>query len=366
MSESEVTRAGLTGGRPGRDALFGNGQGDGSGAPDGGPDGGRSEGRAARRHRAREESPGFTSYYGRPVVKAPAWSPADIAGYLFLGGLAGAGSVLAAGAGLTGRPHTARAMKLGSVGAISLSAAALIHDLGRPERFHHMLRVAKPTSPMSVGSWLLAVYGPLSGAAALSDLTGRAPRAGRAATCGAAVLGPAVAAYTGVLLADTALPAWHAAHRHLPRLFAASAASAASGLALVAGPRAEHAPARRAAVLGTAAELAVLSGLHREAGGVAETYREGTAGRLLRAARRLSVAGAACAALSGTRAAGRLARPAATLGGLALLAGSACTRLGVFHAGLASARDPKYTLRPQRERLATRAEAPGCGAAPPG
>ena len=37
--------------------------------------------------------------------------------------------------------------------------------------------------------------------------------------------------------------------------------------------------------------------------------------------------------------------------GLALLAGSACTRFGVFAAGVASAEDPKYTVVPQRERL---------------
>jgi hypothetical protein len=31
--------------------------------------------------------------------------------------------------------------------------------------------------------------------------------------------------------------------------------------------------------------------------------------------------------------------------------GSACTRFGVFEAGLESARDPKYVVVPQRERL---------------
>ena len=36
------------------------------------------------------------------------------------------------------------------------------------------------------------------------------------------------------------------------------------------------------------------------------------------------------------------------------MAGSACTRFGVFEAGLASAKDPKYTVVPQRERLARR------------
>ena len=36
------------------------------------------------------------------------------------------------------------------------------------------------------------------------------------------------------------------------------------------------------------------------------------------------------------------------------MAGSACTRFGVFEAGQASARDPRYTVVPQRERLARR------------
>ncbi|MER7153117.1 NrfD/PsrC family molybdoenzyme membrane anchor subunit, partial [Streptomyces lydicus] len=175
----------------------------------------------------------FASYYGRPVIKAPSWSARDIAGYFFLGGLAGAGSVLAAGAQLTGRPALATGMKVSSLAAVSLSAAALIHDLGRPSRFANMLRVLKPTSPMSIGSWLLSGYGPAAGAAALSAVTGRLPRAGAAATATAAVLGPAVATYTAVLAADTAVPAWHGAHRELPYLFAASATAAAAGMALV-------------------------------------------------------------------------------------------------------------------------------------
>jgi hypothetical protein len=48
---------------------------------------------------------------------------------------------------------------------------------------------------------------------------------------------------------------------------------------------------------------------------------------------------------------GRRNRTAAALSGAALLAASAATRWAVFHAGLASARDPKYTIIPQRERL---------------
>ena len=48
---------------------------------------------------------------------------------------------------------------------------------------------------------------------------------------------------------------------------------------------------------------------------------------------------------------GRRNRPVSALSGIALLAGSAVTRFGVFEAGRASVRDPKYTVGPQRERL---------------
>ncbi|MFD5782266.1 NrfD/PsrC family molybdoenzyme membrane anchor subunit [Streptomyces sp. NPDC126933] len=294
----------------------------------------------------------FDSYYGRPVIKAPSWSARDIAGYFFLGGLAGAGSVLAAGAHLSGRTATATAMKISSLAAVTLSAAALVNDLGRPSRFVNMLRVFKPTSPMSVGSWLLSAYGPCAGAAAFCAVTGRLPRAGAAATSAAAVFGPAVAAYTAVLAADTAVPAWHGAHRELPYVFSASAAAAASGMALVLAPPRESAPARCAAVLAAVGEVSAMTAAERRLGMVAETYREGRAGNLLRAARVLTVAGAAGAALSaGSR--------RATVGsGALLLAGSACTRFGIFAAGIASAEDPAYTVLPQRARKERAAHGP--------
>ncbi|MCM2579613.1 NrfD/PsrC family molybdoenzyme membrane anchor subunit [Streptomyces meridianus] len=288
----------------------------------------------------------FTSYYGKPVIKPPSWQARDIAGYFFLGGLAGAGSVLAAGAQLTGRRAFATAMKLSSLGAVSLSAAALVHDLGKPERFVNMLRVVKPTSPMSVGSWLLAVYGPAAGAAAASAVTGRLPRAGAAATLAAAVLGPAVATYTGVLAADTAVPAWHDAYRELPYLFAASATAAASGMALAVSPLHDNGPARAAALLGGSLDLAIGGVMERRLGLVGQAYRDGKAGRLMRAAQALTAAGMGVAGLMGGR-----SRLAAAVGGAALLCGSACTRFGVFYAGVASAEDPRYTVVPQRERL---------------
>ncbi|MFH9614191.1 NrfD/PsrC family molybdoenzyme membrane anchor subunit [Streptomyces pratensis] len=298
---------------------------------------------------SRTPAAGPDSYYGRPVIKAPSWSAQDIAGYFFLGGLAGAGSVLAAGAQLTGRTTTATALKVSSLTAVGLSAAALIHDLGRPSRFPNMLRVFKPTSPMSMGSWLLSAYGPAAGAAALCAASGRLPKAGAAATTAAALLGPALATYTAVLAADTAVPAWHGVHRELPYLFAASATGAASGMALAVGPLHENAPARCAAALAALADVAALRAVERRLDTVAVTYQEGRAGTLMRAARALTAAGAAGAVLFGHR-----SRAAAAGAGLALLAGSACTRFGVFAAGIASAEDPAHTVGPQREAVARR------------
>jgi formate-dependent nitrite reductase membrane component NrfD len=296
----------------------------------------------------------FTSYYGRPVIKEPSWEAPDVPGYLFLGGLAGASSVLAAGAQLSGYRELAKVAKVGALGAISLSAVALVHDLGRPRRFANMLRVFKPSSPMSVGSWLLTAYGPVAGAAAVSEVTGILPKAGIAATLGAGLLGPGIATYTAALLCDTAVPAWHAGYREMPYVFAGSAASAAGGLGLLATHPADAEPARNLAVLGATVELIAKRQLIRRlarSGGagsdgvsLAEPYETGTTGAILRIAEFLTAGALAGAVL------GRRSRAVSALAGAALVAASAMTRFGIFEAGMASARDPKYTIVPQRRR----------------
>ncbi|HEV7933587.1 MAG TPA: NrfD/PsrC family molybdoenzyme membrane anchor subunit [Actinomadura sp.] len=312
-------------------------------------------GRRRRRGGRRGERPmvpdaEFTSYYGRPVLNGPVWKARDIAGYFFVGGLAGASSVLAAGATLTGRPRLAYGAKVGAAGALGLAMYGLVHDLGRPARFLNMLRVAKPSSPMSVGTWLLSAYGPLAAGAAASAVTGWVPRLGTAATMGAAAMGPAIAGYTAALISDTAVPAWHDAYREMPFVFVGSAATAAGGLGLVTAPVSETGPARALALTGTAAELVALQLLERRLGMVAEPYRQGRSGRLMRASQVLACAGLAGAFL------GRRSRAVSALSGTALLAASAATRFGVFAAGVASAADPKYTVVPQRERLRRSAE----------
>lgn len=298
----------------------------------------------------------FRSYYGRPIIKAPVWRR-EIASYLFSGGLAAGAALLAAGADLTRRPMLRRAGRVTALGAIGASSYFLINDLGRPDRFHHMLRVAKPTSPMSVGTWVVAAFGTAAGVAALSEVASRLPRrgvlglarralppAGRTAGFAAAGVAPALATYTAVLLADTAVPSWHEAYPRLPFVFAGSALASGAGVGLIAAPLAESGPARQLAVTGSALELAGLRPLESRLDLLSEPYREGRAGRLLRAGRVLGAAGMLGALL------GRRSRVASALSGVALLAASVATRFGIFEGGLASARDPKYTVMPQRQR----------------
>jgi formate-dependent nitrite reductase membrane component NrfD len=336
MSSSDVTVDGLEGVRPDREATTGVNHMRGKG--------GRR--RRKRRNGSMVPEAEFSSYYGRPIVKEATWAPLDIAGYFFLGGLAGASSTLAAGAQMTGRPLLARRLKVGAGGAISLSLVALVHDLGRPSRFLNMLRVFKPTSPMSVGVWVISAYAPAAGAAALGEYLPRLRLLGRAGTAGAALLGPAVASYTGVLLANTATPAWHDGHREMPFVFVGSAASAAAGLGLLSAPVAENSPARRLAVIGALAEMGAVKVMERRLGIVAENYHQGKAGSLMRAAEALTVAGVVGATVTAKR-----SRLGAALFGACLLAASACARFGIFEAGLQSARDPRYTVVPQRERM---------------
>ena len=196
----------------------------------------------------------FRSYYGRPVLKPPVWKH-EIPAYLFTGGLAAGTAVVAAGADLTGRPALRRASWLGSFGGLLASVWFLVSDLGRPERFHHMLRVVKPTSPMSVGTWILTgVRARGRAAAALNELVPRAGGARGRPACwagspgplglSAAATAPGVASYTAVLLSHTAVPGWNEVRDELPFVFTGSAAASGGGFGMLCAPVAENGPAR--------------------------------------------------------------------------------------------------------------------------
>jgi polysulfide reductase-like protein len=286
---------------------------------------------------------GFRSYYGKPVVKEPVWEP-TIPAYFFFGGTAGATASLGLAARLTGNAALARAATYANAVAIAVSPPLLIADLGRPERFLNMLRMFKVTSPMSVGTWIVSASGLASGAAAALELVGRLPRAKLAAEATAGALGPFLATYTAALLADTSIPVWHEARRELPFIFAgSSAASAGAACALLTSPSAAH-PARRLALAGAALELAASAAMQHRLGFLAEPYRHGRTRTLDITARTLSAAGA-LGMLGGRR------RSVAVGAGALLLAGSLIQRFAVFRAGFASARDPRYTIASQRQRV---------------
>jgi len=300
----------------------------------------------------------FRSYYGRPILKKPVWTH-DIAAYLFTGGLAAGSSLVAAGGDVTGRPGLRRAGRSTAVAALLASTGLLVKDLGRPERFHHMLRVAKPTSPMSVGSWILAAYGGAASAALASEVAqGVHPRgpvlrplarvaagAGRPAGLAAAALAPALATYTAVLLADTAVPSWHEAYPQLPFVFAGSALASGAGVGLVAAGEREVGPAERLAVIGAGMELLAARWVRHNLGMLSEPYTGGRPGRLLHAGEVLTALGVAGALL------GRRSRVVRALSGLGLLTAAAVTRFGIFEGGVAATVDPKYVVVPQRGRL---------------
>jgi formate-dependent nitrite reductase membrane component NrfD len=285
------------------------------------------------------------SYYDRPILKEPVWQP-EIPIYFFTGGVAGGCSLLHGFARLTGQERLAKtALYVGAVADV-VSPALLISDLGRPERFLHMLRVFKVTSPMSVGSWVLVVSGGASNTAAALELTGRSRPVKWVAEAVSFLAGPPLTTYTGTLLANTAIPVWHEARRELPSLFGASAcASAGAATALFLRPG-EAGPARRLAIAGVAAEVGLMELMQRRLGFVGEVYKQGTAGRLARASKALTATGAGLLALRGER-----SRAAAVVGGALVLGGELALRWAVFKAGFQSARDPRYVVVPQRARL---------------
>jgi formate-dependent nitrite reductase membrane component NrfD len=297
------------------------------------------------------------SYHGLPLLQEPVWKW-YIPGYFFTGGLAGACGVLGAAAQAAGGPGTAdlvRSCRVVAAAGSGVSAALLIADLGRPARFLNMLRVFRPTSPMNMGTWLLSEFGGEAALAAAPVVWPGAPgwlvRVADLAGYGAGILGLPLVGYTGVLIANTAVPVWQGTRNTLPVLFAFSGAvSAGALLQLLPLGRAGAELALRFGRLAKAAELGVSFALDLEAASraprVARPLRHGASGAMLQAARGLVAASLALDLWPRRR--WRRARTLDALSGTMALAGTLLLRLGVVQAGRASARDPHASFELQR------------------
>lgn len=153
-------------------------------------------------------------YANITVTKAPAWHGV-IAWDALFNGMA-MGLFLAAAVSELAAPAVFRSVaKVAYPVALVLllmDLAMLVFDLGDPFRFHHMLRVFKPGSPMSVGTWCLTIFSlPLTVAAGLSVLAEFGwdfERARILAVIVGLLPGFGAAAYKGVLLSTNAQPGW--------------------------------------------------------------------------------------------------------------------------------------------------------------
>ena len=237
-------------------------------------------------------------------------------------------------------------------------AAALIHDLGKPDALPQHdasceTHVADVDGHVDPGD-LRPGGGPRRrggdgrhAAAAVPGASEPAPRSRRAAR-GLARRGAGAGAR--VVHRSPPLrhgdPGWHAARRELPFVFAGSAAAAAGGLAMLGTCVAQAAPARRMAVGGAVIALVMEAPDGAEHG----PQRRDASQRNSETAHATRAARSPSAGAVGTLALGRH-RSWRQLAGAAFLAGSACTRFAIFEAGQESARDPRYTVVPQRRRM---------------
>jgi protein NrfD len=313
------------------------------------------------------------SYYKLPAIKSShyAW---PIAAYFFVGGLASAAqfiaTVLDLVCGKEDRPVVRAGRYLAFLGALA-SPPLLIVDLETPQRWYNMLRIFRPTSTMSIGSWALTAFGAFSGLVALGqtaeDLWGSVAGRwlARLLSLPAALAGGVVALYTGTLLAATNLPLWAGASPFLSSLFASSATSTATAALTLATSRAAvpHTTRRRLswlALMVGVAELffAILVERDWQRHRVAAPIER----RQMQPAWRLGVLGLGILSpliMHGMEVLeGRTSPRVSTLAALATLAGGFILRVVLVFGGRESARRPEDYLQYTQ---APGAPAPGAG-----
>ena len=299
------------------------------------------------------------SYFGMPAIKKPDWSW-SVPAYFFIGGTASGAYITATLADILGRrsdrPYVTAGRFIALVGVLA-SLPLLVGDLGRPERFVHMLRIFKPRSMMSTGSWALTTFGGFSGlAVAVELLRALSPRwpllrvlVGPGRILSWLGIAPAmyVGSYTGVLLSATNVPLWAGNRFLMGPLFLSSAMSCGVAATSLAAPlnssgqqrfkRAERRVLTTELAL-TAASALTLRGLARPllTGRWNRLYLGGSlgAGLLLPLLlQRLGLRGGSWDVLSS----------------VLVLIGGACTRFAITEAGKESAEDPHAYFAYTRE-----------------
>lgn len=305
-----------------------------------------------------------STYYNLPLIKQAPWKW-EIVLYFFLGGLAGGSYLIAALAHLFGSEEDAALIRAGrylSLIGIALSPIFLIKDLGRPERFLHMLRILKFRSVMSLGSWGITIFGTLCGFTAAHQtaqdgLLNWFPPVARLMKAlpvkvievPGSFFGLFVGAYTGVLLSSTAVPVWARARHILGPLFLSSGLStalASLSLLLSLGRSNQDTLERleRAELATMTAELGLISALPSVLGPLAKPLFKGKVGLLFTAG---SIGGGLVLPLL-TQLGWKLSRKApsrtVTVGtSLLVLIGGMILRYIWVAAGRSSADDPRAT-----------------------
>ncbi|MGZ5177709.1 MAG: NrfD/PsrC family molybdoenzyme membrane anchor subunit, partial [Burkholderiales bacterium] len=234
------------------------------------------------------------TYYNRPLLKRPHWDH-TVTIYLFLGGIMGGSAILAMVADNKNNNdrRLARNAKYASFVLSAVAPAVLVTHLGRPERFHHMMRVVKLKSPMSLGVWGLIAFSTIAAPNAIAEAArhGLMPRwlsalGPRFLNLPQALLGAFIMGYTGVLISATAIPFWAKGKYHIPAMSVCSGMAGACALHSLLLSR-SHAPdtitrLEKLEVLASAAEAAIILDFARYSGEHGKPMFEGETGKKFR------------------------------------------------------------------------------------
>jgi hypothetical protein len=286
-------------------------------------------------------------YYGEAVVRPPVWTW-EIPIYFFVGGAAGMAPLIACAGLFLGLTNlTVNALRIAAAGAI-ISPILLVMDLGRPQLFLNMLRVFKHRSPMSVGAWILSIFGGFAVPAwALCELSYNEAFAPSiqllvlvvigALLLGAAITGLGLATYTGVLIGATAIPAWFLHRALLPIHFGTAGLGCAAGiLELLAF---QIRPLGMLAMLAAIIETLLWIWLEIDKHGAADrALHEGGSGWLIRGGEIFSGPLAIVLRLTNL----------IPLAAISFLLGALLSRFGWIGAGRVSGRDPEAVFASQR------------------